>query len=70
MDDTTQIMTIKLKVPLGNSFENLTIFNVYAPSLHGNTEDIDKSFWMELEDKIARTPESSTPIIGGDINAK
>jgi hypothetical protein len=36
MDDTTRIMTIELKVPAGNSFENLTLLHVYAPKSHGS----------------------------------
>ena len=32
MDDTTRIMGIDLRVPIGNLFKDITIFNVYAPS--------------------------------------
>jgi hypothetical protein len=40
MDETTRIMAIELRVPVGKLFENLTIYNVYAPSTHGNAEEV------------------------------
>ena len=70
MDDTTRIMAIDLKVPAGNSFECITIFNVYPPSTHRNSEEVVEDFWTQLEDEIARTPKNSIPIVGGDINAR
>ena len=70
MDETTRIMAIELRVPAGKSFENLTIYNVYAPSTHGNAEEVVEKFWTELEDEITQTPKGSIPIIGGDINAR
>ena len=70
MDGTTRIMAIELKVPVGKSFECLTIFNVYAPSTHGNKPEVVEAFWTKLENEIARMPEASTPIVGGDINAR
>jgi exonuclease III len=70
MDGTTRIMGIDLRVPSGNSFEDLTIFNIYAPSTHGNDMDTVDNFWTELEDDIRSIPASSTPIVAGDINAR
>ena len=70
MDDTTRIMAIELKVPAGKSFESLTIFNIYAPSTHGNTDETVEKFWSELESEILRIPNNSTPIVAGDINAR
>jgi hypothetical protein len=62
-------MAINLKVPRGKSFEMLTIFNVYAPSTHGNAVEVVKGFCTALEEKMTRTPEANIPIVGGDINA-
>jgi exonuclease III len=70
MDDTTRIMGIDLRVPAGNSFENLTIFNIYAPSTHGNELETVENFWTELEDELVKIPKNSIPIVGGDINAR
>jgi exonuclease III len=70
MDETTRIMAIDLKVPAGKSFEVLTIFNVYAPSTHGNAIKVVEDFWTALEDEITRTPETNIPIVGGDLNAR
>jgi hypothetical protein len=70
MDDTTRIMGIDLKVPSGNSFKNLTIFNVYAPSTHGNDIETVEDFWTNLEDEIVGLPKENIPIIGRDINAR
>jgi hypothetical protein len=70
MDDTTRIMGIDIRVPAGNSFEDLTIFNVYAPSTHGNDIEIVENFWTVLEDDIVSIPPKNIPVIGGDINAR
>jgi hypothetical protein len=71
MDETTRSMVaIDLKVPAGKSFEVLTIFNVCAPSTHGNAIEVDEDLWMALEDEIKRIPEMNTPIVGGDLNAR
>jgi exonuclease III len=70
MDDTTRIMGIDLKVPVGKSFENLTIFNIYAPSTHGNEIETVENFWTEVEDQLMKLPKNSIPIVGGDINAR
>jgi hypothetical protein len=48
MDGTTDIMGVDLRVPVENSFEDLMIFNVYAPSTHGNEIEIVENFWTEL----------------------
>jgi hypothetical protein len=64
MDDTTCIIVIDLKVLARNSFECITIYNVYAPSRHSNTAKVVKEFWTELENEIEGTPEGSTPIVG------
>jgi hypothetical protein len=69
IDNTTCIMAIDLKVLMGNSFECITFFSVYALSTYGNTGDVVKAFWMELENEITRTPKDSIPIVGGDIKA-
>jgi hypothetical protein len=69
MNDMIRIMIIDLRVLAGNSFEDLTIFNVYAPSTHGNDIKTVKNFWTELENEVVSIPKSSTPIIGGTTNA-
>lgn len=53
----------------GNSFEDLTIFNVYNPAMHGNEIKIVENFWSELENHVVNIPKTNIPIIGGDINA-
>jgi hypothetical protein len=62
MDDTTQIM--------GNKHETLSIFNVYAPSTHGNLPEVVANFWMHLEQHLTKVPKRQVSIVGGDINAR
>ncbi len=66
MDDTTWIMRIELKVPVGKSFEFITIFTIYAPYMHkkNSAEQGVEEFWMELENEITRTPK----VVGGDLS--
>jgi hypothetical protein len=63
-------MGINLRVPVGNSFEDLTIFNVYAPSTHGNKIEMVENFCTTVEDNIISISQNNIPIIGGDINAR
>jgi hypothetical protein len=64
-------MTIAPRVPSRKSFEDLIMFNVYAPLMHLNLIHVVKNFWMELKHhEITRIPKSSTLIAGGDIKAR
>lgn len=70
MDNTTRIIGIDLRVLAGNSFKDLTIFNVYAPLTHGNDIKTVENFGTKLKNDVISLQKENIPIIGGDTNAR
>jgi hypothetical protein len=44
-------MVIDLRVSAGKSLEDMTICNLYTPSMHGNPEHIVDNFWKDWKMK-------------------
>jgi hypothetical protein len=62
MEDTARITGIQLLVPSGNKQETLLIFNVYAPSTHGNLQEVVNNFWIQLEQHQPRYQKDKYPL--------
>jgi len=57
------------KVRLKSKYNNLTLFNIYAPT--EDKTDVEKEkFYDDLQTVLDRTPKSDTVIVLGDANAK
>jgi hypothetical protein len=68
VNGTVRMMSIDIAVPSNNTWETLSIFNVYAAPSDYDKDHINH-FWESLEHQITKKPATCQIIVGGDINA-
>jgi hypothetical protein len=69
VNGTVRMMSIDIAVPSNNTWETLSVYNVYAPPPSDYDKDHINHFWESLEHQITEKPATCQIIVGGDINA-